>query len=176
MRGLTGPVVDLGCGPARLVRYLIDHGVPAVGVDVSADAVAAARRRGVPALQADLWQPLPGEGRWGAVLLVDGNIGIGADPARLLARCAELLAPGGTVVAEVGRPGSGVGPLEVRVERGSWSSGWFPWSCVGADEVAGLAATAGLALREIRDGAGRYFAHLTADRGLRAPAGTLAHP
>ncbi|HET9692130.1 MAG TPA: class I SAM-dependent methyltransferase [Acidimicrobiales bacterium] len=164
LAGLADPVIDLACGPGRLVRHLLDAGVRAMGVDTAPDAVAAARHRGVPALQADLWSPLPGEGAWGAVLLFDGNIGIGADPVALLARCRRLLAPGGTVVAEVGPPGSGAGPLEVRIERGSWASHWFPWAVVGADDIDGLAGPAGFEVRELRGRGFRRFAHLAAAR------------
>ena len=34
-----GPTIDLGCGPGRLVAHLIERGVPALGVDVSATAI-----------------------------------------------------------------------------------------------------------------------------------------
>jgi hypothetical protein len=36
-----GPTIDLGCGPGRLVANLIRRGVPALGVDQSATAVAS---------------------------------------------------------------------------------------------------------------------------------------
>ena len=54
-------------------------------------------------LQRSVFDRLPGERRWGTVLLLDGNIGIGGDPVRLLRRCADLVRPRGQVLAEVGR-------------------------------------------------------------------------
>ena len=39
------------------------------------------------------------------MLLADGNIGIGGRPARLLQRCAQLLAPGGQILVEA-EPGN----------------------------------------------------------------------
>jgi SAM-dependent methyltransferase len=39
-----GRVCDLGCGPAQIARYLRDHGVDALGVDLSAGMLAEARR------------------------------------------------------------------------------------------------------------------------------------
>ncbi|MEJ3651457.1 class I SAM-dependent methyltransferase [Actinomycetes bacterium KLBMP 9759] len=91
----AGSVIDLGCGPGRLVEALLARGLPAMGVDVSVVAQQACRRRGVPMLRRDLFAPLPGEGRWRHVLLADGNIGIGGDPRRLLRRVAGLLRAGG---------------------------------------------------------------------------------
>src|SRR5581483_894332 len=41
-----GPTVDLGCGPGRLVAALTERGVPALGVDNSARAIAQCSRRG----------------------------------------------------------------------------------------------------------------------------------
>ena len=96
----TGPVIDLGCGPGRLVSALGERGVPALGVDLSAVAQRLCRRRRTPMVRRDVFGPLPGEGTWGQVLLADGNIGIGGDPLRLLHRAAQLLRPGGSVLVE----------------------------------------------------------------------------
>ena len=46
----------------------------------------------------------PTPGRWRSALLLDGNIGIGGRPARLLARIASLLAPGGAILVELAGP------------------------------------------------------------------------
>ncbi len=40
-----GPVIDLGCGPAQVARYLAGRGVKTVGVDLAREMLAAARRR-----------------------------------------------------------------------------------------------------------------------------------
>ena len=85
----TGPTIDLGCGPGRLVARLVERGVPALGVDQSATAVGLARRSGAPALRRDVFEPLPGTGRWQTVLLADGNVGLGGDPWRVLRRAAS---------------------------------------------------------------------------------------
>ena len=47
-----GPVLDLGCGPGRMVQALNEAGVPALGVDMSAMAVQEARSRGALAARA----------------------------------------------------------------------------------------------------------------------------
>ncbi|WP_202547385.1 methyltransferase domain-containing protein, partial [Streptomyces sp. SID2119] len=95
-----GPVLDIGCGPGRLVAELTALGHRALGIDVSEAAVARTRRIGGSALLRSVFDPLPGEGRWGTLLLVDGNIGIGGDPAALLDRAADLLSTGGLLIAE----------------------------------------------------------------------------
>ncbi len=69
-------------------------------MDVSPEAVDRTIRAGGAALCRSVFDPLPKEGEWGTVLLMDGNIGIGGDPAALLRRTAELAAPGGLLVVE----------------------------------------------------------------------------
>jgi SAM-dependent methyltransferase len=138
------PVLDIGCGPGRIVAALAADGRIALGVDTSPAAIAAAARRGVPALRRSVFDPLPGERRWGTVLLLDGNVGIGGDPVALLARAASLLRPGGVVVAEVEAPGTLTGARTVRVESAAGAGPWFPWARVGADRFAHLAHRAGL--------------------------------
>lgn len=163
---LPDPVLDVGCGPGRLVAALAAAGRPALGVDTSATAVTEARRRGAPVLARSVFSPLPGEGRWGAVLLLDGNLGIGGDPAALLARSAGLLRRGGVVVAEVEPPGHTTERLTVRVETPSAAGPWFAWARVGVDGFVGLASAAGLrvdGVETVGDGdGGRWFARAVA--------------
>ncbi len=160
---LDGPVIDLGCGPARLVLCLARRRLAALGVDSSPSAVALARSRGASVLQRDLFGPLPGEGRWAAALLFDGNVGIGGNPARLLARCGRLTRPGGRVVVELEAPGTGLRHVTARLEHGARRGPAFPWAVVGADAVAEAAARAGLRVTRLQETAsGRWFAHLRA--------------
>lgn len=157
---VRGPVLDIGCGPGRHVRSLARRGVLAVGVDVSPAAVSLARRSGVVALQASIFDHLPGAGRWRTALLLDGNIGIGGSPALLLARVASLLAPGGEVLAELAPPGHGIHRHELRLEHGHVSSTWFAWATVSADAIREPAAAAGLTASESWSDGGRWFARL----------------
>lgn len=154
----AGPTLDVGCGPGRLVGELVRRGVVALGVDVSSVAVSLTRARGAPALRRSVFERLPGEGRWGHVLLADGNIGIGGNPVRLLTRASELLRRGGTALVEVEPPGSGVRRSRVRVS--GEGDGWFAWAWLAADAVERTAGEAGLATRWIRPQDGRWFAEL----------------
>ncbi|WP_405651904.1 class I SAM-dependent methyltransferase [Streptomyces sp. NBC_00019] len=128
-----GNVLDVGCGPGRLVAELAVRGRAVLGIDVSQAAVEHTVRLGGQALRRSVFEPLPGEGRWDTVLLMDGNVGIGGDPRALLDRVAALLRPGGLLIAETA-------PVEVdeRVQVavvGLIDSGEadlpFPWARLG---------------------------------------------
>ena len=162
---VRGPVVDLGCGPGRLLVALARRNVRVLGVDASPSAVALARAKGAVVLQRDLFDRLPGEGRWRTVLLFDGNIGIGGDPARLLARCRRLLATDGQVIAEVDPPGAGLRVLRTRLEVAGERTMPFPWAVVGVDALGPIANEAGLDVAGVdRTASGRHFARLVPRR------------
>jgi len=164
----TGPAIDLGCGPGRLVVALAAAGTPALGIDLSAHAVALARARGAPALRRDVFGPLPGEGRWAVVLLADGNIGIGGAPRRLLRRMAELAAPGGRLVVEVARGDvDRRGPVRIITPAGVVSRP-FHWAALGAPALLREAGAAGWRADEIWDDGGRRFVALSR-AGAAAP-------
>lgn len=147
--GCAGPTIDLGCGPGRLVAALIARGVPALGVDSSTVAVRLCSERGAVALRRNLFEPLPGEGRWHHALLADGNVGIGGDPVALLRRVRTLLAPHGSALVELNR-GAGLwrGPARLVGPDGT-SSGWFPWAQVGPDAIADVAQASGMRLSRL---------------------------
>ncbi len=58
----SGPTIELGCGPGRLVARLIRRGIPALGIDRSATAIRLAGRGGAPALLGDVFEPSPQAG------------------------------------------------------------------------------------------------------------------
>jgi SAM-dependent methyltransferase len=160
LRRARGPVLDVGCGPGRHVHALARRGVLAVGIDISPAAVALARRRGAAVVEGSIFDRIPRAGMWRTALLLDGNIGIGGRPDALLARLAGLLTPGGTILAELDRPGTGVVRSRVRIEDGELVGNWFAWARVGVDAVERPARAAGLRVAaRWRDGA-RWFAAL----------------
>jgi len=155
-----GTVLDAGCGPGRLVIELARQGRDSAGLDTSRVAVRLARSAGATALCRSIFDPVPGEGGWDTVLLADGNVGIGGDPGQLLRRCAALLAPGGRVLVELDRPGTGLRVDRVRLEHGTRRGSWFDWAHVGADAVSEPAAGAGLSVQDTWERDGRFFAAL----------------
>ncbi|MDQ6928151.1 MAG: class I SAM-dependent methyltransferase [Actinomycetota bacterium] len=156
----SGPVLDVGCGPGRHVVALGRRGVMALGVDITPAAVDMAHLRGALVLHRSVFDRLPGTGRWGSALLVDGNVGIGGDPVALLTRIATLLRPGGRALVEVAAPGVRSQQLDVRVESGDGTGPWFPWAIVGMDSVDEDATAAGLSIIECWRAGGRWFVRL----------------
>ncbi|BDB41704.1 methyltransferase type 12 [Mycobacterium kiyosense] len=159
------PTLDVGCGPGRFAAALQQRGLPALGIDSSSAAVEMTRRRGAAAIRRDLFAPLPAEGSWDQVLLTDGNIGIGGDPVHTLRRAAELLAPGGTVIAEIDCPATSLCHEMIRWETDHHFGHWFPWSRVGLGALAGVALAAGLLVTQAVDIHNRVIAVLKADTG-----------
>ncbi|WP_224756466.1 class I SAM-dependent DNA methyltransferase [Streptomyces sp. col6] len=171
LRRCEGPVLDVGCGPGRLVTALAARGHRALGIDVSAAAVARTVRLGGHALRRSVFDPLPGEGRWGTVLLADGNLGIGGDPDRLLGRAADLLAPGGLLIAET-VPHAVDERVQVRLDDGSApagpaSAGLFPWARLGSPALLGYARPHGLRAVDQWEADGRTFVSLRRARSIR---------
>ena len=156
-----GPTIDLGCGPGRLVRDLVRRGIPALGVDQSATAVELAQRSGAPVLRRDMFEALPGTGRWQTVLLADGNVGLGGDPLRVLRRADELLHRTGHCIAEFDAVLKGIRTGWVRLESSSTIGPWFRWASVGIDCAAELAEEASLAVADIQIIGTRVVATLT---------------
>ncbi|MEW9515263.1 methyltransferase domain-containing protein [Streptomyces tubercidicus] len=150
LRRCAGSVLDIGCGPGRLVAALAAQGRRTLGIDVSAAAVARTTALGGTALHRSVFNSLPEEGTWDTALLLDGNIGIGGDPRALLARTAELVAPHGLLIVET-TPADVDEQVQVRVEAGDHPrpgvprtpGDLFPWARVGAPALLRYAAATG---------------------------------
>ncbi|MFI8092975.1 class I SAM-dependent methyltransferase [Streptomyces sp. NPDC086080] len=144
LRRCEGTVLDVGCGPGRMVAALGSRGHRALGIDVSEAAVAHTVGRGGQALLRSVFDPLPGTGRWGTALLVDGNIGIGGDPVALLRRLASLLTPDGLLIAEaVPHPEVDERALVQVTDLHGTPGAPFPWARLGAPALLRHAKTAG---------------------------------
>lgn len=128
-----GPVLDIGCGPGRMLDVLALQGTVAMGIDLSPAAVALARGRGRNVRLQSVFDAVPGH--WATALLLDGSVGIGGDPVALMRRVLSLA---DIACVEVDPPGSGTHTGRVRVEAGDVASGWFDWAHVDVGGIAGL--------------------------------------
>jgi SAM-dependent methyltransferase len=152
----TGPVLDIGCGPGRFVRALSERGIAALGLDIADTAVTLTRRLNVPALLRSVFDPAPAEGRWPTALLMDGNIGIGGDVARLLDRISRLLIPGGQLLVETARDPHVDRALRVRFSRDGLAAGpAFGWAEIGIEALTARAGAAGYSVTEVWSAGGR---------------------
>lgn len=165
----SGPLLDVGCGPGRMLHAAGRRALPALGIDIAAHAVEHARRAGGLALRRSVFERLPLEGRWRSLLLLDGNIGIGGDPVTLLRRCTELVGAGGDILVEVdAEPQLSVIDRCTLVDAEGRESAPFPWARIGWCAIRGVAAEAGLAVAEHWDAAGRHFVRVA--RSVRRTA------
>jgi SAM-dependent methyltransferase len=142
LRRARGPILDVGCGPGRMVKAAIAHGMKALGVDVSSAAIEIARAAGLSVHLGSIFDPIPHEGSWSTALLLDGNTGgdviveTHPDPARDRAYQGSLVGQDGHV------------------------SDAFPWAEVGRAVLAAHAEDAGLRVTQGWGGAGRFFSRL----------------
>ena len=157
---IAGPILDVGCGPGRHLHALARRGVFALGVDLSPIAVELARNRGGNAIVGSIFDHVPGAGTWRTALLLDGNIGIGGAPGRLLTRIRSVLSPEGEVLVELDPPGTATRSLAARIETRAEVSAWFRWARVACDDIDTIARAAGYAVRECAHHGSRWFARL----------------
>lgn len=161
------PVIDLGCGPGRMVQALSESGRPALGVDMSSVAVEMSMTRGGLALRRQIEEPLPAEGRWGTALLMDTNIGLGGDVAALLARCVDLVIPGGLIICEVDRVPERHEVHSVVLQIRDVVSAPLPWARIGAAALMQVATSLDLLLVEEWSSGDRAFVALRSMNGIR---------
>lgn len=117
-------VLDLGCGDGALTEKLLAAGCSVVGVDASAEQVAAARARGLDA-RVCCAESLPFAGEFDAVLSNAVLHWVKDQPAAL-AGVYRALAPGGRFVAELGGAGC-ISTLREALHEGLAARGLDPW-------------------------------------------------
>jgi SAM-dependent methyltransferase len=98
---VSGPVADLGCGPGHLTAHLHGLGLDAVGIDLSPEMIAVARRTypGLPYEVGDLTRLDRAAGIFGGIVAFYSIIHLPDErlPAAF-AEFARVLAPGGQLL------------------------------------------------------------------------------
>jgi trans-aconitate methyltransferase len=144
-------ILDLGCGDGVLTRKLVDGGCDVVGVDSSAEMIAAARALGLDARVMD-GHALQFDGEFDAVLS-NAVLHWLKQPQRVVDGVWRALKPGGRFVGEFGGHGN-VATILAGLERALRRRGVDPdtvnpWYNPTADEYRNLLAARGFAVNEV---------------------------
>ena len=130
-------ILDLACGDGVLTEKIIARGAELVGVDGSADMVAAARKRGIDARVVDAYQ-LNFTSEFDAVFSNAALHWMKRDPDAVIQGVRRALKPGGRFVAEMGGHGN-VAAITVALcatieKYGAKGEAMIPWYFPSADE------------------------------------------
>lgn len=91
-------ILDVGCGRGDVAAHLVKRGYEVTGIDISAKAVRACRKRGIAAIHVD-FAGYETDRRYDAILF-SRSLHHVRDPRGILRRARGLLAPGGVVLIE----------------------------------------------------------------------------
>jgi trans-aconitate methyltransferase len=98
-------ILDLGCGDGQLTQRISDAGTHVLGVDASAEMVAAARERGIEAEQATA-EALPFRDATFDAVFSNAALHWVRDQDAMMRQVRRVLKPGGRFVAEMGGHGN----------------------------------------------------------------------
>lgn len=142
-------ILDLGCGDGALSAAIEARGARVIGIDASADMVAAARARGIDA------RLMPGEAitfdRAFDAVFSNAALHWMANLAPVFAGVARALKPNGRFVAEMGGEGnvaSVVAALDQAFRRRRLTAS-CPWTFPSPPAVAGLLAEQGFRIETL---------------------------
>jgi SAM-dependent methyltransferase len=150
-----GRILDVGCGPGKVLRVLREQGWDAYGVDFSSVAVEYARSmHGLNVTLGDLFEAAYKD-TFFDVVLFNHALEHMYNPVETLREVYRILKPGGLLLINIPNAGS----FEARV-FGKW---WVQWDVprhlfhFTKETMARLLARTGFRLAEIKDGVGTSF-------------------
>jgi hypothetical protein len=118
--------------------------------------VEVCRRRGIADVRPGDANDPPRDRSWAAVLLLCGNLGLGGSwegSRRLLARLAELAAPGAVLVGDSVTP-AGSPQVDLRIRYKDLITPWWPQCNIPANRMSALVDGTGWRIgMHLRDGA-----------------------
>jgi SAM-dependent methyltransferase len=138
-------ILDLGCGDGRLTEHLAALGAVVVGVDASAEMLAAARAKGLDVVQADA-RELPFHNEFDAVFS-NAALHWVPDAEAVIAGVSRALKPGGRFVGEFGGHGNvaaiATALRAVLARRGIDGQAVSPWYYPTREDYAARLAAGG---------------------------------
>ncbi len=183
--GARGRVLDLGCGPGRVLVPLQDS-AECVGLDRSGTVLRLCRERGGKRLVIGDSVRLPFKtGSFDTMLLMGNGLGMaGGTPetATMLMEAGRVMSRKGILIAhsvDPSHPDSGLddeyrrrnagagrpeGHLRIRARYGGLDGPWFQWLLMGPSEVKRLSALAGFRLRQSIEWGASYIYLASKDR------------
>ncbi|PKP67306.1 MAG: SAM-dependent methyltransferase, partial [Alphaproteobacteria bacterium HGW-Alphaproteobacteria-8] len=148
-------ILDLGCGDGALTARLVDAGAEVLGVDASADMVAAAQARGVNAIvgRGEALDAAIPAGQGFDAVFSNAALHWMTEPDAVIAGVARRLRQGGRFVAEFGGHGN-VAAIRVALIAALESAGVVTdlaeiWYFPTPDEHAARLRAAGFTVTEI---------------------------
>ena len=144
-------ILDLGCGDGVLTARIAEAGAHVVGVDASADQIAAARALGLDARVVD-GHELDFEGAFDAIL-TNAALHWMTRPDEVVAGMHRALVPGGRLIGEMGGAGNVriiTGALiDAMARRGLDGEAAFPWYFPSPEAYAAKLEAAGFEVGSI---------------------------
>jgi len=141
LKKTKGRVLDIGCGPGRVMLTLKENGLDAVGVDHSENMVFIARQRGLNAYQLDVNHTLP-EGRFDAFVMYGNGFGMpgSIDNIRnLLRRLHTIANPNAILIAESNDPNNMKNEIDIVYQQRNLRDGRYlghrRWRSISGDKV-----------------------------------------